>query len=282
MDEIRTTIAIGKDKDPYKVPLSLIQLARYLQYIVPSSGRELKHIFDLMDLDLTSRRRMHNRIEFKTDTGERMKLQIINKALTMELFAGSMFGYIDHPSEVHSNCVVHRYQPQDADDDNQYQAMPSNFAQGGVPDVQVDYGTFMMILEVSSKSRPSLEHFRNQLEGALKHARAVREDGYAKPIYCLVIHERSLNLTENKRVLEKVLQDIKSSEQIFATATSIQEFAELGQDMAEQFKNVISKVNSDKLLAILQATAQQGIYGQFHDEFRKVLFEIRRPPSLLF
>lgn len=97
-----------------------------------------------------------------------------------------------------------------------------------------------------------------------------------------MIHERSLKLTENKIALNKVLQEIKPSEQIFITATSIQEFAELGQDMADKFKNVISKVRNDDLLAILKATVEQGIHGQFHEEFKKVLFNLKLPPSLLF
>lgn len=161
--ENNKTIAIGTHKDPYKVPLNLDQLSIYLQYIIPNSKRELKEIFGKFKLDSASRRIQLNTIDFKTDAGERMNLQNINKGLTMELFASGMFGYFDHPSEVHSNCLVNRYQPQGEVDDSQYLAVPNNFAQGGVPDVQVDYTNFMVILEVSAKSKTTSEHFRSQL-----------------------------------------------------------------------------------------------------------------------
>ena len=70
MNENHKTIAIGKDKDPYTVPLTLIQLSRYIGYIVPNSKRELKHIFELMNIDSATRRVHGNNIEFKTDVHE--------------------------------------------------------------------------------------------------------------------------------------------------------------------------------------------------------------------
>lgn len=282
MDENNKTIAIGTHKDPYKVPLNLDQLSKYLQYIIPNSKRELKEIFGKFKLDSASRRIQVNTIDFKTDAGERMNLQNINKGLTMELFASGMFSYFDHPSEVHSNCLVNRYQPQGEVDDSQYLTVPNNFAQGGVPDVQVDYTNFMVILEVSAKSKTTSEHFRSQLNGALKHARAIRENGYDKALYCLVIHERSLKLTENKFVLEKVLETIKPSEQIYITAISIQEFADLGQKMAGTYENDISIIQNDNLLSVLKTTVEKGIHGQFHDEFVKCLNDLKPKPTYLF
>ena len=271
MDENNKTIVIGTHKDPYKVPLNLKQLSIYLQYNIPNSKREMKEIFGKFELDSASRRRQLNTIDFTTDADERMTLQNINKGLTMELFASGMFSYFDHPSEVHSYCVVNRYHPQGAVDENQYQVVPKNYAPGGVPDAQVDYTNFMVMLEVSAKEKPTLGDLSKQINGALKHARAIRENGYDQPVYCLVIHERSLMKSENKIALEEVLEVIKPSEQIYIIAISIQEFADLGQVMAGTYENDISKVQNDNLLSVLKATVEKGIDGQFHEEFVKCL-----------
>ncbi len=275
MVENNKTIAIGTDKDPYKVPLNLKQLSIYMQYIIPNSKREMKDIFGKFDLDSASRRKQLNTIDFKTDAGERMTLQKINKGLTMELFASGMFSYFDHPSEVHSNCVANRYHPQGAVDKNQYQVVPKNYAPGGMPDVQIDYTNFMVMLEVSAKEKPTLGDLSKQFNGALKHARTIREDGYDKPIYCLVIHERSLMETKNKTALKEVLEVINPSEQIYITAISILEFAGLGQVMADTYENAISIIQNDNLLSVLKATVEKGVEGKFHDEFVKCLKDLK-------
>lgn len=259
------TISIGKNKDPYEIPLSLFQMATYLEYFPSNSKRELKYIYGLFDLDPPTRRLNDNTIKFKTDVKERMQLQIINKALTMELLSSGMFGHIDHPAEVHANCLVSRYQPKDAINEEQYFAVPCNFAQGGVPDVQIDYENYTVILEVSAKYQPSLEDYIKQLNGALKHARSLREEISEKPIYCLVITERSLGLVENKEKMEEVLKDIHSSEMIYIIALSIEEFANLGKVMARKSEDVISKITRDDLHEVLQATVEKGVYGKFHE-----------------
>ena len=266
-------IRIGKNKDPYEMPLSLFQMATYLEYFPSNSKRELKHIYGLLALDPPTRRLNDNTIKFKTDVKERMQLQIINKALTMELLSSGMFGYIDHPAEVHANCLVSRYQPKDAVDEEHYLAVPSNFAQGGVPDVQIDYENYAVILEVSAKYQPSLQDYKKQLNGALKHARSLRETIPEKPIYCFVINERSLSLVENKEEMIKVLKDIHSSEKIYIIALSIEEFAALGKVMARMSEDLISKITSDDLHEVLQAAVEKGAYGNFREILEKRLYK---------
>ena len=196
----------------------------------------------------------------------------------MELLASGMFGYIDHPAEVHSNCVVSRYQPKDAIDEEHYLAVPSNFAQGGMPDAQIDYENYMVILEVSAKYQPSLGDYKNQFNGALKHARSLRAKKYKKPIYCLLINERSLGLVENKETMKEVLKDVSPTEKIFITAISIEEFAELGKIMGKMDEDDISKIKSDDLHEVLQATVEKGIYGKFHEILVERLNGLRPPP----
>ena len=95
----------------------------------------------------------------------------------MELFARGVFRYIDSPSEVHANCLVYQCQPKESIGVENTDTMPSNYAQGGLPDVQIDYGEFLVLLEVSAKYQPSIEHYKKQLRGALKHARSyVKKD----------------------------------------------------------------------------------------------------------
>ena len=260
------------------MPLNLTQMATYLEYIPSNSKRDLKYIFSSLKLDPPSRKLNDNTIVFKTDEKERRQLQIINKGLTMELLASGMFGYIDHPAEVHSNCVVSRYQPKDAIDEEHYLAVPSNFAQGGMPDAQIDYENYMVILEVSAKYQPSLGDYKNQFNGALKHARSLRAKKYKKPIYCLLINERSLGLVENKETMKEVLKDVSPTEKIFITAISIEEFAELGKRMGKMDEDDISKIKSDDLHEVLQATVEKGIYGKFHEILVERLNGLRPPP----
>lgn len=282
MDNKNRTINIGKNKNSYEMPLNLTQMATFLEYFPSGSKRDLKHIFRLFDLDSSSRKLNDNTIEFKTDTKERMQLQIINKALTMELLTSGIFSYIDHPMEVNSNCLANHYRPQDAADDKPDITTPSNFAQGGVPDTHIEYENYKVILEVSAKYQPSLEDFRRQLNGALKHARELRKNDYKKPIYCLLINERSLNLVENKEALKNVLNDINPSEQIYITAISTGEFAEMGQAIAKMSEGYISKLQSDDLHEVLQATVEKGIYGKFHELLRERYHSLSRSSFGLF
>ena len=277
MDDKNKTIAIGKDKDPYEVPLNLLQLSTYLEYFGPNGNRDLKHIFGLLDLDSRTQKKYGNTIEFKTGVKERSNLRNINKALTMEIFTSGMFGYMDHPAEVHANCMVSRYPAKDAIDDKHSVVIPCNFAQGNVPDAQVDYEDFMVILEVSAKAQPSLQDYKKQFYGALKHARSTREKEYDKPIYCLLINERSLEEVVNKEAMEEVLKDIRPSEQIYITAMSIEEFAELGQKMADTYEDDISKIYTEDLHEVLKATVEKGVNGKFHEILAERLNAIKYP-----
>lgn len=277
MSDNKKTISIGNNKDSYEMPLNLFQLATYLQYFSSNSKRELKHIFGMLDLDSATRRKYGNTIDFKSSAKDRMQLQIINKALTMELFTSSMFGYIDNPSEVHAHCLVKHCCPPKSDSDEDRIAVPSNFAQGGVPDAQIDYGDFIVILEVSAKYQPSIEDYKKQLIGALKHARLIREDGDKKPIYCILINERSLSHADNKQALQEFLKKIKASEKISITSISIEEFAEMGKTLAKKYEDDISQINSDDLHSILKETVEKGPNGKFHQKLVDHLGEINIP-----
>lgn len=271
------TIVIGADKDPYQVPLNLNRLSRYLEYIIPNSKRELKDLYKKLDLDSDSRRRNRNTVKFQTDEKKRRNLNSINKGLTLELFASGMISYFDHPGKVHANCLVTRHEIPGANADNQYHVLPYNFAQRGVPDVEIDYGDFKVILEVSAKSQPPVEHLQSQMTGALIHARAIRESGYDKPLYCLLIHELSLKKSDNRDALKECLKTIKSSEQIYITLISIQEFAELGQDMARKYKEDVLNVQSNDLLNVLKSTVEKAEEGLFDQLFLKHLESIKTP-----
>lgn len=268
MEDKNRKIVIGEQKSPYQIPLNLLQMSVYLEYIKLNSNRELKSIFEMLSLDSASRIKYDNTIEFKTSEKERKSLRNINKALTMELFSSGIFGHIDSSAEVHANCLVNHLQQSG---DISTITVPTNFAQGGEPDVEIDYGDFIVILEVSSKYQPSLEHFKSQLSGALKHARSIREDGSRKPIYCILINERSLSLVENMLTLKKFLKCIKPIEKIYITAISIDEFANLGQKIATQYEEDISTMSSDDLHGVLKNIVNKGIHGRFHQQLLEYL-----------
>lgn len=278
MHDKNKTIVIGENKNSYKMPLGLIQMSMYLEYISLNSTRELKYIFDLLNLGSSSRVKYGNTIDFKTAERERINLRNINKALTMELFSSGIFGYIDNPTEVHANCLVSHCHSQKLNNVESHVTVPSNFAQGGVPDVQIDYEDFMVILEVSAKYQPSIEHYKKQLRGALKHARTIREDGYEMPIYCILINERSLSLVENIMAMKELLAEIKPIEKIYVTSMSIDEFSNLGQVLGEKYEEDISKMVSDDLHSILKATVEKGVNGKFHEILVEFL-ESLNPPT---
>lgn len=272
-NSIKTPIIIGKDKDPYEMPLNLKMMATNLRYLFPNSKRDLEDVYQSIGLDPATRRKQSNTPR-TIDPNECSNMLSINKGLTMELFAGGMFSYIDHPVEVHANCNVTRHLSFGADGEEVYQALPNNFAQSGVPDVLVDYPDFKVMLEVSAKSKPPLEHFKSQLRGAVKHARMMRESGDKKPIYCLLVNFRSLIQSENKEALKEVLNDVDADEEIYITAVSIAEFSDLGRKMAGIYESNISKISSKDLLGILSATIEKGINGQFHVLFMEYLEKI--------
>ena len=274
-------IRIGKNKDPYEVPLSLLQMATYMEYLCSNADRDLKYIFRLLNLDPPKRRLNDNTIDFKTNEKERRNLRNINKGLTMELLSSGMFGYIDHPVEVHANCLANHRQPQSSVDEKHCSAVPNNFAQGGVPDAQIEYENYTVILEVSAKYQPSLEDYIKQLNGALKHARSLRKEIPEKPIYCLVINERSLDLVENKEKMKEVLKNIHSSEKIYIIAISIEKFANLGKVMGKMNEDLISKITSNDLHEVLQETIEKGVYGKFHEILEERLNK-NRSDSLWF
>ena len=279
MHDKNKTIVIGENKNSYKMPLGLIQMSMYLEYISLNSTRELKYIFDLLNLSSSSRVKYGNTIDFKTAERERINLRNINKALTMELFSSGIFGYIDNPTEVHANCLVSHCQSQKLNNAENHITVPSNFAQGGVPDVQIDYGDFMVILEVSAKYQPSIEHYKKQLRGALKHARTIRKDGYIKPIYCILINERSLSLVENIMAMKEILGEIKPREKIYVASISIEEFANLGQVLGEKYEEEITKMASDDLHDILKATVKKGVNGKFHETLVEYLKSLNSPTN---
>ena len=258
------SIVIGEQKNSYKVPLNLTQISMYMEYLSLNSTRDLQHIFKMLNLDSSSRNALGNTINFKSSERERRNLRSINKGLTMELFASGMFRYIDSPSEVHANCLVCHCLPKQSNDDESTITVPNNFAQGGLPDVQIDYGEFLVLLEVSAKYQPSIEHYKKQLQGALKHARSIRKEGYKKPIYCILINERSLSLVENMQAMKETLDDIESRENISITAMSIDEFANLGQVLSGDYEEEITEIVSDDLHTVLKSTVEMGVQGQFH------------------
>ncbi|MEW8492515.1 MAG: hypothetical protein AB2604_01830 [Candidatus Thiodiazotropha taylori] len=225
----------------------------------------------MFDLDSSARRKSGNTIKFKPYVKPSRQLRIINKALTMELLNSGMFGHIDHPAKVQSNCTVSNIRAQNSSGDTDSAVVPNNFAQGGVPDVTVDYESFMVMLEVSAKYQRSLEDFVKQLNGALKHARELRDQKYGQPIYCVTINERTLEHVPNKEALEEVLKDIQPSEEIYLTVVSIEEFASLGHAMAGDYKNEAASVSAADLLTVLKATAEKGVNGNFHRLFEEHL-----------
>jgi|GEM_PF-3665275 len=140
----------------------------------------------------------------------------------------------------------------------------------------IHFEKFMILLEVSAKFQPSLTHFESQLDSAVNHARSIHEE-YKRPIFCLLINERSLEESMVSKALKDILDKIKPSERIFLTATSIQEFSELGHIMSDNYEDVLSDITSADLYRLLKTTMANGVKGRFHVEFAAALKAVKSP-----
>lgn len=168
----------------------------------------------------------------------------------MELLAGMLLSYIDSPVYVHNHCRTIKQQDADKDkDDNE--CTPCNFAPGGKPDIEIDYVSYKLLIEVSIYAKKCLSHYNDQLDSAINHAKKLRMSGYKNSIYVLLVNKNSLMDSEIKLTLKKKTKKL-NDEDIYFVSLSLEEFSQMGETLGCLHKNEVGKLSTEKFEWLLK------------------------------
>ncbi len=211
----------------------MLQVATYIKYLKKGSKRELKNIFKLIKLDDKTRSKVDNIIEKLTEDNKPSTLSNINKALSFELLSSFYMNFIDDPKQVWSHCTAQKTSSDEI--------LPNNFAPSGMGDIEIDYPEFQLMIEVSAKTSMTVEQYSDQVDGAKKHAQEMRKNDTKKPIYCLMINERTLKDNDIKDCLIDAQKEMEK-QNIYFTSMTIDEFAKLGGNLAHQRNQKIKEI----------------------------------------
>ena len=181
-------------------PHSCRTASRQLGELLKSNLRALVlRVFPSVGIDLASRRRKKNL--FYDEHGKVIKLSVkewrsINKGLGMELLSASLFACLDHPLEVKSFCQLSEHG----------HCEPKSYAAHKLADLEVDYGTFSLVVEVSAKQRVTTENYRTQVNQAINHSKVLIEANPTKPVYALVINHGSI---ERRMIFRDIYEELE-------------------------------------------------------------------------
>ena len=115
------------------------------------------------------------------------KFRITAKAIGLELVAGLILGVLDSPAAARCPCRAHIVGRS---------AVPYCWARPGNPDARADYGDFVIMAEVSTIRRFTMEDVGRQWKGACGHAVTVT----GRPrVYCLMVSRLGLDLRDEKK-----------------------------------------------------------------------------------
>ena len=116
--------------------------------------------------------------------------------LGMELLSASLFACLDHPLEVKSLCQL-------SDDGT---CEPKLYAGHHLADLEVDYRTFSLVVEVSARQRVTTENYRTQVNQAINHSVSLIEANPTKPVYALVINLGSI---ESRMIFRNIYEELE-------------------------------------------------------------------------
>ena len=115
------------------------------------------------------------------------KFRITAKAIGLELVAGLILSVLDSPAAARCPCRAHIVGRS---------AVPYCWARPGNPDARADYGDFVIMAEVSTIRRFTMEDVARQWKGACGHAVTVTD----RPrVYCLMVSRLGLDLRDEKK-----------------------------------------------------------------------------------
>ena len=153
-----------------------------------------REVFRHLGIDRKSRRRTGRDM-----AGRLHDYRWRNKALAMELLVALLFSRIDSPVCVESACLT-----------DPATGLPDTFAPGGRADVSVSYRvrsperTIRIVVEASAMRFMPVEHFRDQLSQAVRHARDLQEPP-VQSTYALVVNTAPILKYEKFRAMYRAM-----------------------------------------------------------------------------
>ena len=182
---------------------SIPVLCNHLNYLTRHNFRIIANIAAKLGLDMYSRVRMDNRVDFKK--AEESKNQIryfrnINKAMSMELLIALLLTWLDQAGRVISGCCVKG-------------GLPNNYSSRGLADVTAFYDdadnepAFHVVGEVSVRRKVTATYYRKQLTQTYKHALEQSRKHAGIPVYGLVINSGKIT---RSTILQTVYRQCQS------------------------------------------------------------------------
>ena len=163
---------------------SIAVLCTYLRHMSDHDFRTIADIAAKLGLDVYSRGRMGNRVDFRKakEAGKEIRtLRNINKAMTMELLIALLLTWLDTAGRVKSGCCVKV-------------GLPNNYSPQGLADITALYDdannkpAFRVVGEVSIRRKVTATYYRKQLTQTYQHALDESREHDGIPVYGLVIN----------------------------------------------------------------------------------------------
>ena len=236
-------------KDPgvtWAVPYSCHTVACLLRELLKHNFRSIqRRVLVSMGFDMKSRRRKGNLIYSQDDPGRALdafEMRNPSKGMVMELLSALVFTCLDDPVEVTSWCQL-----SDAKE-------PKSFAASGSADITVDYGNYVLVVEVSSKTAVSGRNFRTQIEQAIDKAeKAMKTYPPGTDIFAVVINEGSLERgVRYRRVYAELEPKARASENIRLVPIWAKDFAEIAVTLSDPEREVGLNFQAEALEAALR------------------------------
>ena len=181
--------------------LSTPQIYRTLQRLEAISFRSLKEALKRVRLDPESRREDGNTLDTPEDADHRTSLERkFNKGLAMEVVASAALTTLDHTERVRAYWTL-----------KEGSNLPNRHAPSGVPDVFIpptgEAPDFQIVCEVSSGRTMTPKYLHQQLESALRHCVAMREEA-SVVTYGLLVNSGKIGTDRNlQRTYRKFIAD---------------------------------------------------------------------------
>ena len=189
-----------KDGEFWSFPFSCRTASRQMGELLKGNPRAItRRVLPAVGIDMATRRRKKNLVYEKNGSVKELTPKewlSINKGLAMELLSASLFSCLDHPRDVLSYCQL-------SDDGRE----PKLYAGGDLADVHVDYGAFLLVVEVSARKKVTGENYRTQTTQAINHAESLSKANALRPVYALVINNGSV---DDSHVFREIYDELNS------------------------------------------------------------------------
>ena len=216
---------------------SIPVLCNHLDYLTRHDFRIIANIAAKLGLDMYSRGRMHNRVDFKKakESGTQIRaLRNINKAMSMELLIALLLTWLDQAGRVISGCCVKA-------------GLPNYYSPQGLADITALYDdadnepAFHVVGEVSIRRKVTATYYREQLTQTYKHALEQSRKHTGIPVYGLVINSGKIT---RSAILQNVYRQCQS------------------QHRSEEYSNIrVLPMDTRDFMNIMKRLSKANTYG---------------------